>query len=107
MGSVFLSQDKDPYDKPSKAKVATEHLENAFVKGAVSNEAPGTSTRTVDHAVKQKLPEDYEKACTQLLAANSRHWRPLVKLNLMGETGENRPCWVWCGTLSSNVERQT
>ena len=106
MGSVFLSQDKDPYDKPSKAKVATEHLENAFVKGAVSNEAPGTSTRTVDHAVKQKLPEDYEKACTQLPGA-IQDIEDLWSSWIWWETGENRPCWVWCGTLSSNVERQT
>ena len=69
-GEFFFSQDKDPYDKPSKAKVATEHLENAFVKGAVSNEAPGTSTvrGSCREAETPRLPEDYEKACTQLLA---------------------------------------
>ena len=100
MGSVFFSQDKDPYDKAWEAKVATEHLENAFVKGAVSNEAPGNLHGWWIMRWSRNSLRTTRKACTQLLA-QFKTFEDLWSNWIWWETGENRPCWVWCGTWTS------
>ena len=66
-GECFLSQDQDPYDKHDKPRLPPNTSRMPSWKALFPTrrlEPP----RFVDHAVKQKLPEDYEKACTQLLA---------------------------------------
>lgn len=67
-GVFFFSQDKDPYDKHEKLRSPPNTSRMPLWKALFPTRRLGTSTLSWIMRWTPRLPEDYEKACTQLLA---------------------------------------
>ena len=105
-GVFFFSQAKDPYDKHEKLRSPPNTSRMPLWKALFPTRRLGTSHAFVDHAVNSQTPWGLRESVYTTPGA-IQDVEDLWSTWIWWETGENKPCWVWCGTLSSNVERQT